>query len=404
MVEDVHEVDVGVVGGFVGREIIVDGAVGEVLGAHVIGVVAGGETTPIAEQYGIVLGLHDTLELEQLLQGVGLHGVAEPGGEVAGLIGPADGVGDVELAGEAEMVGTFGGRSEIGVRGEGFGGEVGEEVEDAGVGSVMLAEGFEVHEEVADLAADAGAHAGEFFGGEGMLGIVDVAEVEGEGVAEDVVAEEDADVVERRLEDERGGAVGEGGGPAFGEDDIIFEAGGEVGDVVGVDELGIAEGARRDAEETLKHLAVEVDLFFEFLVGIDAREGVVVGFAEELDAAGGGEGVQEVHDLGGVLFELFNGGAGDGDGEFEAAGVGADVVEQAGECGDVTAGGDFLDDLGVEGVVEVLRGGVEDAVTPKANGLMDLKIKADGGHNEGDYKRRSNFVHRAPCLDGNALI
>ena len=49
IVEDIHEVDVAVVGGVVGGEVFVDIAVGPILGAHVVEVIAGGEFSPVGE-------------------------------------------------------------------------------------------------------------------------------------------------------------------------------------------------------------------------------------------------------------------------------------------------------------------------------------------------------------------
>lgn len=57
IVEDVHEVDVAVVGGVVGGEVFVDIAVGPVLGAHVVEVVARGELAPVGDDVLDVLEL-----------------------------------------------------------------------------------------------------------------------------------------------------------------------------------------------------------------------------------------------------------------------------------------------------------------------------------------------------------
>ncbi len=102
IVEDIHEVDVAVVGGVVGGEVFVDIAVGPILGTHVVEVVAGGEFSPIGEDvfdFGRLLwvGLGFDLDyavFEDAFNAVGffecvvLHGVASPGGEVAFGVGP----------------------------------------------------------------------------------------------------------------------------------------------------------------------------------------------------------------------------------------------------------------------------------------------------------------------------
>src|SRR5882724_6823339 len=50
VIQDVHEVDVAVVGAFVGAEVFVDVAVGPVFGAHVVEMVGGGELAPVGQQ------------------------------------------------------------------------------------------------------------------------------------------------------------------------------------------------------------------------------------------------------------------------------------------------------------------------------------------------------------------
>ena len=102
VIQRVHEVDVGVVGGVVGGEVLVDVAIGPVLGAHVVEVVGGGEFPPVFEQVlglghgGAVAGFlgggvgafDGGFEAVGVVEGVCLHGVAAPGGEVALGVGP----------------------------------------------------------------------------------------------------------------------------------------------------------------------------------------------------------------------------------------------------------------------------------------------------------------------------
>ena len=98
VVHDVHEVDVGVVRGFVRIEVGMDLAVGVVLGGHVVDVVGGGKAAEVVEDLRVAVVLDGFFEAEELAGGVGLHGVAEPGGQVPGGIGPRDGIGDVQGA------------------------------------------------------------------------------------------------------------------------------------------------------------------------------------------------------------------------------------------------------------------------------------------------------------------
>ena len=325
-------------------------------------------------------------------QGVGLHGVAHPGAQVAGFVGPGDGLGDVEFAGGFGGhvgIGMFGGFDKLGGGGEKavvieeFLGKGAEKIEDAGGGGLMFAEGFVVHEEVAELAADLGDHGSEFFRGEREVGGARVGETEGDGIAEGVVAEEEGEGSVQSAVGEGGAAVVEEGLPAFGEDGGVAEVGGEGGDGVGVDEFGVAEGGGLDAEEALDHFGMEGDLFGEFRGGVEGGEAVVEGFGEEFDVAGLGEGVEALDDFGGVEFELLHGGAGDGESDAELAAVVVDEFEEDVVGGAIAAFGDAFDEAGVEGEIEVGGVGIKDGVLPEAEGLVDLEVEADGWHRAG---------------------
>jgi len=79
-----------------------------------------------------------------------LHGVAAPRGEVAAFIGPGDWGGAVKGGGGGELRDCHG----RGEEGRIFAyvkeclGERGEKLEDPGLGPLMLAEGFEVEEDI----------------------------------------------------------------------------------------------------------------------------------------------------------------------------------------------------------------------------------------------------------------
>ena len=177
-----------------------------------------------------------------------------------------------------------------------------------------------------------------------------------------------------------GRAAGEDIIPAFGEDSAEAEGGRFQGEIVVVDKLGVAEDLRVQVEKAVDGLAVEVHLGAKFIGRIEGGEGVVVGLREELDIAGGGEPLEERQDVGGVAFELFEGGAGDGEGDAELARVALDELKEEGGGGTITSIGDAREDAGVGFLVEVGGGRVEDAVTPETVGLMDLKVETDGAH------------------------
>ena len=108
-------------------------------------------------------------------------------------------------------------------------------------------------------------------------------------------------------------------------------------------------------------------------------------FAEELHAAGLGQGVEALHDFRGVGFELFDGGAGHGDREAEAAPVSSDQIEEQAVGGNVAMFGDAFDEAGVEVVVKVGGVGIEDGVLAEAERLVDLEVQAYGGHEGTGY-------------------
>lgn len=81
--EHIHIIDVGVVRRAVGVEIAVHVAIREPLRGHVVKMVGGLQTPPCAEHAGIARGLDRLLQAIDGFDGVVLHVVAEPCGEIA---------------------------------------------------------------------------------------------------------------------------------------------------------------------------------------------------------------------------------------------------------------------------------------------------------------------------------
>ena len=157
----------------------------------------------------------------------------------------------------------------------------------------------------------------------------------------------------------------------------VFHLGDVLGEFVVVDELGVAEEGGCLAEEVLDLPGVHVNLAVELVAGVDEGEGVVVGLADELAAAGVGELFEEVDDIGAPGLELVEADAGDGVGDAEVALVAFDEVEDEGGRGAVALVGDLVGDGLVFEVVEVEGVGVEDGVASEAVGLVDLEVEAD---------------------------
>lgn len=112
--EGVHEVDIGVVGGVVGREVLVHVAVGPVFGAHIIELVGGLELAPGIEEFVEVFRLlffnvfEFCFEVVDGLEGGLLDVVPTPGREVAFHVGPGDRMVHVDLSNRGELVDDFG--------------------------------------------------------------------------------------------------------------------------------------------------------------------------------------------------------------------------------------------------------------------------------------------------------
>jgi hypothetical protein len=381
-------------------------------------VVTGGEFAPIVEEIFCLgefrsvareFGFEDAIfdggfEAEAFIEGGVLHGIAAPGGEIALGIGPGDVVVDIVIADGEELVDGHGGGDEViftfGDIEDGFG-EFFQELEDAGVFPLVLAKGFVIHEEVAEvaIAVDVVDPLGEFFGREGPLGPTSIGEAEGDVIGEAVVFAEGGEGLVLPPNCRAGiagshvgvvgGAEAEDAVDTFAEDAgeaagsvWVFHVGDEVGEFVVVDEFGVAEDAGCDPEELFDLGRVHVDLLDKLTLGINEGEGVAVGLADELAAAGVGELLEEVDDIGAELLKLFEGDAGDGVGDAEVALVAFDQVEDQFGCWAIALVGDLAGDLAVFEVVEVEMVGIKDRIAAEAEGLVDLKVKDDTCHGE----------------------
>ena len=169
---------------------------------------------------------------------------------------------------------------------------------------------------------------------------------------------------------------------AFGEDGVVAHVLDHLGDIVAVDQLGVAEHVRHDAEMLLDEIVMHGDLGLE-LLGIEERgQRVRVGLGDDLRAAGIDERLEAVEDLGLVLGELVERDAGDRERNLELALPLLDHFQQQGVHGQVAFAGDFIKNgaVGFHVLVEVALADVEEAVAAQAVGLMDLEIETDRRH------------------------
>jgi len=130
----------------------------------------------------------------------------------------------------------------------------------------------------------------------------------------------------------------------------------------------------------LDEVGVKADLLGKLLAGVEEGQGMVVGFGEELDGAGIGQGMKSAHDLRGVSFELLDEHSGAGIGELETSGVFVDELENELIGGQIALLGHLVDNLLIVIFVEIIGVGIKNGVSSKAIGLVDLKIKTYRGH------------------------
>ena len=383
--KDVHVVGECVEGGIVGRELRVDGTVVHVLGRHVEEVVGRLEIVPVLLEAAVVAEAHALAYAIELGKRLVLQLVAQPCRGVACLVGPRDGVNDRELAYGLELADGLGGGPELQTLLGGKAGQSLEELEDAGLAGLEVAEYLEIHEQVDDLLL--GGRRGDpvdiLVGGEGILVPSGVREAVRDVVRQLVVLQQYLEVgsrgcaiyiVGRLPAEDVLGTLG---------DDTLVSHGEDLGcQIVAIDQLGVAEHLGLLTEELLDLLVVHLDLTCK-LVGIGQRgQRVGIGLGEELDATRGGEFLEEVDELGHIHLELLEGGAGDRDGTLEGALRLLDHAQQRLCGGDVRALGYTGDDVvvGEIVIVVVVVAYVEETVSLQTERLVNLKVETDCFH------------------------
>jgi hypothetical protein len=248
----------------------------------------------------------------------------------------------------------------------------------------MFAEGFIVHKEVdgVAVAVDLIDPAGEFFGSQRPFFPIPVSETERDVVAEAIIFKQQfglgatgcliEEVRRSSLEDMIG---------AFADNALEAELRDQVGEIVVVNQFGVAEDLGFLAEVFFDESALEVDLFGELFSAIEERKGMIIGFGEEFDAPCVGKSLEGVEDLWIILLELLDDDAGERIRTAEMAVVLFDQVEHDLIGRKITFVRDFPKNLGIFIFIEVNGVGIEDTVSSKSIRLMDLKIKAYRSHN-----------------------
>ena len=331
-------------------------AVREPFGRHVVEVVRGLHETPYIVEIGAFQG-GDLLFLGvEFRESLVLQLVAEPRRHVALLVGPRHYVRTVEYGHRLVLLGglAYGGELHIVLLGEDRFGKRTHEFEDSRIRRLMLPEGLVVHEKVDDLARRFVRREpfDVFVRRQRPFVPAAVRETERNVVRELVVAQQQAqflidgvgiDVVRRFPAQHVLGA--------FGQHRAEAHVGDHGADLVGVDQLGVAEGGGLHAELLLDHRRMELHLFGEILFRRQRRQRMGVGFGQKLDASRGGQLLERVEHLRREGAELLDGDARDRERTAEFTLVLLDQLQQQGVHGQVTLPGDFLHDRAVQEVV-----------------------------------------------------
>ena len=336
---------------------------------------------------------HGGLQAIDLLDGVVLQRVAQPRAEIALGVGPADRLRHVVFPDRLIGVQHLARRQELvlpRIHVVDAAGQRVEELEDAGLAPLVLAQRLVVHEQVAHVAVavDLVHPARELLGGERPFLPVAVAEAERDVVAQAVVLQHQRDgllarrrAVRRHAIQVVGAAEPEQAIHALADHGTVPAHPRDVSaDLVGVDQLGVAEHVGRLAEEALDHRLLDANLLLELAAAEQEAERVMAGLGDELAAARVGKLLEQVDHVRRPLLELLQRHAADRVAHAEAALMAADQIQDLDRGRPVALVRHLAQDALVGRRVEVERIGVEHRVAAQSKGLMHLEVEADCGH------------------------
>ena len=152
--------------------------------------------------------------------------------------------------------------------------------------------------------------------------------------------------------------------------------------MIAVDQFGIAEGRRFNAEKVAHAPAVGSHLIPELIFREKGRQAVAVGFVQKLNASRGCEFLEAGDHFGRVCLSLVDEGPCERKREAEPSLMFPDQFQQEGIHGQVALVGDLAHDKFVQlGIIVIAAcSDVEEAVGAQAAWLVDFKIKAYGWH------------------------
>ena len=252
-------------------------------------------------------------------------------------------------------------------------------VEDAAGSLLVLTEGLVVHKEVDNLAGGVliGNPTCILVGGQRPLAPTLIGEAEGDVVAELVVPQQHAELLVQSVGIDKVGTL-----PTqdvlgtLGQHCLEAHRGHHLANLVGVDELGVAERGGGVAKLLLDESNVLLHLALELLGGDERREGVGVGLGEELHATRCGQLTERVEHLGGVAAELLDCQTRDGESHLEGALILADEAEQEVVHREIALRGHTLHNDAVGGDIEivVVLAHIEEPIGFEPQRLVNLKV------------------------------
>ena len=344
---------------------------------------------------------------------VGLHAVAQPGGKIPLRVSPTDHVRNVHFADRLVAIDGLGDRQEVITRFEHLRRQREKEIEDSRIGPLVLAKGFVVHKQIADItiAVDLIDPMRKLLGRHRPFRPAAITKPKRDIITEAIILQQHSKVgTIRRSVKEVGASVAKHMICTLGEDGLEAQFVNHFGYVVIVCQLSVAEDLGTLAEGILHQLLMHADLIDEFLPVVQEGQAVVVRLCDKLNAAGIGEALETVDRLRHPAAELFENRPGYAVADTEIATmlfyqVKDDLVGcQVAFVGNLTTY--FLVTL----IVEVVMVTIEDAIAAESEGLMCLKIKDYRCHNViRNAKRRpwsstNPFVMRNVCYLANHFL
>lgn len=382
----VHIVDKGIVGRFVRIEIGMYVPVRQPLGRHIIEMIRSLHEVPHVVEIGILQPGDLIPQGIQFSESFVLQFVAQPRRDVTFLVRPRHHVRTMEYGDGLVFRSGFAHRSELqplplqNSRNERL-----HKVENTRIGTLVLAEGFVIHEEIDHIPLQLvrSEPPRVFFRRERPLVPPSVGETERDVVRELVIAQQQPQALVERIGINIAGRLpSQYVSGSLGQHGLETHLGHIGADPVGIDQFGIAKGGRRNAELLFHQFGMERNLLHEILLRRKRSQRMGVSFGQELHAARPGQAAERIEHLGRIRPHLFDGQPRQRKGTAETPLALPDQIEQQGIHRQIALTRDLLHDRAIGQVVQVVvvTAHIEETVTLQPPGLVYLKIETNRFH------------------------